>query len=61
MTAKQVLFRSMEQALSRFARWLMVIRAQRPALLPSYPLLFLTAALVSLLGAVLVHRIKTVA
>ena len=27
----------------------------------SYPLLFLTAALVSLLGAVLVHRIKTVA
>ncbi|MFO0757130.1 MAG: glycosyltransferase [Byssovorax sp.] len=38
--------RSMEQALSRFARWLMVIRAQRPALLPSYPLLFFATPLI---------------
>ena len=33
--------RSWEQARDRFGRWLTVIRAQRPALLASYPLLFL--------------------
>jgi len=31
--------RSVAQVLGRYARWLMVIRAQRPALLASYPLL----------------------
>lgn len=31
--------RSVAQVLARYARWLMVIRAQRPALLASYPLL----------------------
>ncbi|MDP3278054.1 MAG: glycosyltransferase [Deltaproteobacteria bacterium] len=32
--------RSWSQARARYARWLMVIRTQRPALLRSYPLLF---------------------
>lgn len=32
--------RSVAQVLARYARWLMVIRAQRPWLLASYPLLF---------------------
>jgi ceramide glucosyltransferase len=32
--------RTFSEAVSRYARWLTVIRAQRPALLASYPLLF---------------------
>ena len=46
--------RSMEQVVARFARWLMVIRAQRPWLLPSYPLLFFATPLIvtlALIGA----------
>ncbi|MEO7330660.1 MAG: glycosyltransferase, partial [Minicystis sp.] len=38
--------RSMEQVVGRFARWLMVIRAQRPWLLPTYPLLFFATPLI---------------
>jgi ceramide glucosyltransferase len=38
--------RSWDQVVARFARWLMVIRAQRPALLPSYPLLFFATPLI---------------
>ncbi len=41
--------RRWSQAVERYGRWIAVIRRQRPALLPSYPLLFLaTAPLVSL-------------
>jgi ceramide glucosyltransferase len=43
--------RSWEQAEERLGRWLTVIRAQRPALLPSYPLLFLATAPLVALGA----------
>src|SRR5690606_35045969 len=41
--------RSVGQVLARYARWLLVIRAQRPALLASYPLLL--AATPGLLAA----------
>ena len=41
--------RSWDQAVSRFARWLGVIRAQRPLLLASYPALFFaTPAIVAI-------------
>lgn len=45
--------RTVAQVVARYARWVMVIRAQRPALLPSYPLLFGAAplALALALGA----------
>lgn len=43
--------RTWDQAEERFGRWLTVIRAQRPALLPSYPLLFLATAPILALGA----------
>lgn len=36
--------RTFAQSRARFARWLTVVRAQRPALLLSYPLLFLATA-----------------
>lgn len=42
--------RSMEQVVARFARWLMVIRAQRPSLLASYPALFFATPLILLLA-----------
>jgi ceramide glucosyltransferase len=42
--------RSMEQAVARFARWLLVIRAQRPWLLPSYPFLFFATPLIVVLA-----------
>jgi ceramide glucosyltransferase len=42
--------RSMEQAVARFARWLMVIRAQRPALMLSYPALFFATPLIVILA-----------
>ena len=42
--------RSMKSVLDRYARWLTVIRAQRPWLLPSYPLLFCAAPLQILLA-----------
>jgi ceramide glucosyltransferase len=32
--------RTLEATVARYARWMSVIRAQRPALLPTYPLLF---------------------
>lgn len=32
--------RSLSQVVLRFARWIAVVRAQRPALLPTYPLFF---------------------
>lgn len=46
--------RSWEQAVARYARWLVIIRAQRPWLLASYPALFFATPLIlglSLLGA----------
>lgn len=44
--------RSWEQAEERFGRWLKVIRAQRPALLASYPLLFLATLPIVVLAAI---------
>jgi ceramide glucosyltransferase len=44
--------RSWEQAVSRFARWLGVIRAQRPLLLVSYPALFFATPLLLVLAAI---------
>lgn len=38
--------RTWDQAVARFARWLGVIRAQRPLVLASYPALFLAAPLI---------------
>jgi ceramide glucosyltransferase len=43
--------RSWEQVAGRFARWITVIRAQRPALLASYPLLFFPTVPIVLLAA----------
>lgn len=43
--------RSFASAASRYARWLAVIRAQRPALLASYPALFFATPLVLLSAA----------
>lgn len=52
MVARSVLAgRSWDQAASRLSRWLMVIRAQRPALLPSYPFLFFATPLIILAAA----------
>ncbi len=45
--------RTWASAVERYARWLTVIRAQRPHLLASYPLLFLAAPLLVLLGLAL--------
>src|SRR6185369_9556499 len=45
--------RSAAHVLARFARWLMVIRAQRPALLASYPLLFFATPLILVSAAIL--------
>jgi ceramide glucosyltransferase len=44
--------RSASQVVARFARWLMVIRAQRPALFVSYPLLFFATPLILLFAAI---------
>jgi ceramide glucosyltransferase len=44
--------RSWEQVVTRFTRWLMVIRVQRPALLTSYPLLFFATPLILLCAAI---------
>ncbi len=44
--------RTWAQAVARFARWLGVIRAQRPLLLASYPALFLAAPLILALAAI---------
>ncbi len=46
--------RTWKDAVERYARWLTVIRAQRPHLLASYPLLFFSAPIVVLLGLLLV-------
>jgi ceramide glucosyltransferase len=43
--------RTWDQAAARLSRWLMVIRAQRPTLLPSYPLLFFATPLIVLAAA----------
>ena len=43
--------RSVAQVLARYARWLMVIRAQRPLLLASYPLLLAATPGLVLCGA----------
>lgn len=43
--------RSVGQVLGRYARWLLVIRAQRPALLASYPLLLAATPGLLLCGA----------
>jgi ceramide glucosyltransferase len=45
--------RSWGSAVERYARWLAVIRAQRPALLASYPLLFLATPFVVIAAALL--------
>ncbi|NOU32711.1 MAG: glycosyltransferase [Polyangiaceae bacterium] len=37
--------RSLAEVVLRFARWIAVVRAQRPALLPTYPLFFFPALL----------------
>lgn len=44
--------RTWDQAVSRFARWLGVIRAQRPLLLVSYPALFFATPLLLVLAAI---------
>lgn len=38
--------RTLPDAIARYARWISVIRAQRPALLPSYPALFFATPLI---------------
>lgn len=43
--------RSWGQVEARLARWITVIRAQRPALLPSYPILFFATVPIALLAA----------
>lgn len=43
--------RTWAQAAERFGRWITVIRAQRPALLPSYPLLFVATVPILALAA----------
>ena len=43
--------RTLAAARDRYARWLLVVRSQRPALLASYPLLFFAAPLQVALGA----------
>lgn len=45
--------RTWASAVDRYARWLTVIRAQRPHLLASYPLMFVAAPIVVLLGLAL--------
>lgn len=42
--------RSFEQIVQRYARWLVIIRAQRPWLLVSYPALFFAAPLILVLA-----------
>jgi len=42
--------RSLSSIVERFGRWLMVIRAQRPWLLVSYPLLFFATPLIALVA-----------
>jgi ceramide glucosyltransferase len=44
--------RTWDQSVARFARWLGVIRAQRPLLLASYPALFLASPLLLALAAI---------
>ncbi len=44
--------RTWDQATARFARWLGVIRAQRPLLLASYPALFFATPLLLVLAAI---------
>ena len=56
--------RSWDQAVSRYARWLGVIRAQRPLLLATYPALFFaTPAIVAIatIAAPAAHRIALAA
>ncbi|MFO0650489.1 MAG: hypothetical protein U0326_29980 [Polyangiales bacterium] len=43
--------RSWSAVIDRYARWITVIRAQRPTLLPSYPGMFFATALIVTLGA----------
>ncbi|MFO0586433.1 MAG: glycosyltransferase [Polyangiaceae bacterium] len=45
--------RTWTSAVERYARWLTVIRAQRPHLLASYPLMFVAAPVVVMLGLLL--------
>jgi ceramide glucosyltransferase len=45
--------RSWDAVIARFARWLTVIRAQRPALLVSYPALFFATGPIALLALLL--------
>lgn len=51
--------RSRAAVVVRFARWLAVIRAQRPALLASYPLLFGATAPLVMLGLVVPGSLAT--
>jgi ceramide glucosyltransferase len=44
--------RSWDEAVGRFARWLGVIRAQRPLLLPSYPALFFATPMIVAIAAI---------
>ncbi|MGK4007484.1 glycosyltransferase [Sorangium sp. So ce1036] len=43
--------RSLRDVIARYARWITVIRAQRPALLASYPALFFATPLIAALAA----------
>ncbi len=45
--------RTWTSAVERYARWLTVIRAQRPHLLASYPLMFFAAPIITVLGLAL--------
>ncbi len=53
MAWSNVCGRSVGQVRDRFARWLLVLRKQRPALLLSYPLLFLAPWIQSIIAVVL--------
>ncbi len=46
--------RSLKESVARLARWLFVIRAQRPGRLAGYPGLFLAPALIALAAAIVV-------
>jgi len=53
--------RTLAGARDRYARWLLVVRSQRPALLASYPLLFFAAPVQIALGAMCVSLHTTFA
>jgi ceramide glucosyltransferase len=53
--------RSFSRMVERFARWLAVIKAQRPALLASYPLMFFPLSSIALVALVLATPLACIA